>query len=111
MKRIVFDLDGTICQIKEKDQTYLDVLPIKEVIEKIRELKSKNWYIIISTARHMVTCGGNVDLVKNRIGNQTIDWLLKYNIPYDEIQFGKPYGEYYVDDKALNLKDFINKEF
>lgn len=111
MKRIVFDLDGTICEIKNNNETYLDVKPINEVIEKIRFLKSQNWFIVISTARHMVTCGGNVDLVKDRIGNQTIDWLLKHNVPYDEIQFGKPYGEYYVDDKALSPQEFLNKEF
>jgi len=41
-----------------------------------------------------------------------IEWLNKYQIPYDEIHFGKPLADFYVDDKAIKLtswKDF-NKQ-
>jgi hypothetical protein len=29
-----------------------------------------------------------------------LDWLEKYDIPYDEIFFGKPNADIYIDDKA-----------
>ena len=40
------------------------------------------------------------------------DWLSKNKIPYDEIYFGKPWGNgelSYVDDKLLSIKEFLNE--
>jgi dTDP-glucose pyrophosphorylase len=39
-----------------------------------------------------------------RVGKMTLDWLEKYEVPYDEIFFWKPNGDIYIDDKA---KTFI----
>jgi hypothetical protein len=33
----------------------------------------------------------------------TLNWLEKYEIPYDEIYFGKPNGQIYIDDRALRF--------
>ena len=38
-----------------------------------------------------------------------IDRIKKYEIPYDEIYFSKPWGFgdlNYIDDKSLSLKEF-----
>ena len=37
--RIVIDLDGTICPIRESHQKYSDLLPLENAVEKITELK------------------------------------------------------------------------
>jgi capsule biosynthesis phosphatase len=77
---------------------------LKNAVEKINELKNQGHYIIISTARNMATCESNVGKVLKNVGKITLDWLDKYNIPYDEIFFGKQNADVYIDDRALRFE-------
>lgn len=110
--KFCFDLDGTICHIKKEDQHYLDVDPLPGAVETIQQLKSQGHYIIIMTARNMLTYNNNVGKI---IANQSpivIKWLNMHKIPYDELHFGKPLADFYVDDKAIKLttwKEFIKQ--
>ena len=103
MARICIDLDGVIAKIKQPDQNYSEVDVVDGAVDYVNKLKSEGHYIIIFTARHMKTCNGNLSLVVKKIGKITIDWLEKHNIPFDEIQFGKPYAHYYIDDNAVRF--------
>ena len=96
--RIVFDLDGVICELKKPSESYSDVNPKKKVIQKMRALKEEGHYLIIHTGRHMRTCEGDVTKVIEKIGKVTEDWLEKWKVPYDELVFGKPYADVYIDD-------------
>ena len=96
--RIVFDLDGVICELKKPSESYSDVKPKKKVIQKMRDLKEEGHYLIIHTGRHMRTCEGNVAKVIEKIGKVTEDWLEKWKVQYDELVFGKPYADVYIDD-------------
>lgn len=112
MKSIVFDLDDTICFPNHSEKTtyakYALAKPNYAIIERMHKLKDDGFYIIISSARRMVTHGGDIDKILNDVLNVTEDWLNNYNVPYDDLIFGKPYSStYYVDDKAMNLKEFI----
>src|ERR1043165_8231428 len=106
MKRICIDLDGVICTLKKPDETYADVKPMPGAVEKLKELKASGHYIIIQTARHMKTCQGNVGQVVKRVGEITLKWLSDNNIVYDEIYFGKPWANPYIDDNALRFKNW-----
>lgn len=106
MKRICIDLDGVICTIKQQNETYADVQPMPGVVEKLRNLRANGHYVIIQTARHMKTCNGNVGQVIQRVGQITLKWLADNNIEYDEIYFGKPWAELYIDDNALRFIDW-----
>ena len=66
--RIVFDLDGVICDLKKPSESYSEVNPKKKVIQKIRNLKEQGHYVIIHTGRHMRTCDGDVTKVIEKIG-------------------------------------------
>lgn len=101
--RIVIDLDGTICEVKREDESYEDVLPIEGAIDRIRELRMAGHYIIISTARNMRTCDSNVGKVMKNVGKITLDWLDKHDVEYDEIFFGKPNADVYIDDRAIRF--------
>jgi capsule biosynthesis phosphatase len=101
--RIVIDLDGTICPIKKKEESYADLEPFPDAKEKIKELREAGHYIIIQTARNMQTCNSCVGKVIKNVGKITLEWLDKYGIEYDEIYFGKPNGEIYIDDRALRF--------
>lgn len=105
-KRICIDLDGVITQLKKGDETYKDVKPVEGAIEKLKALKKAGHYIIILTARHMKTCQGNVGLVQKRIANITLQWLEKHEVPYDEIHFGKPWANIYIDDNAYRFESW-----
>lgn len=104
--RIVVDLDGTICALKERDQTYEDVLPLPGAIETMQEWKKEGHEIIIYTARNMRTCAGNVGRVHKNVGSMTLNWLEKFEVPYDEIVFGKPSGDVYIDDLAIAFQSW-----
>jgi capsule biosynthesis phosphatase len=105
--RIAIDLDGTICPIKQADQTYADLEPLPHAAERIRELRKAGHYIIIQTARNMATCQSNLGRVMKNVGLITLEWLEKYGIEYDEIYFGKPNAHVYIDDRAHR---FLNWE-
>ena len=59
----------------------------------------------------MRTHGGNIGRVTADIGRITIDQLSEYGIPHDELIFGKPFADFYIDDKAiLPFVDELHKE-
>lgn len=102
--RICIDLDGVICQLREPGQNYADLQPVPGAVEKLRQLRAAGHYIIISTARHMKTCEGNVGQVLARQGAVTLAWLERHGIEYDEIYFGKPHAQVYLDDNAMRFE-------
>jgi capsule biosynthesis phosphatase len=101
--RIVLDLDGVICELKKPNETYLEVKPNHDFILKMREWKKEGHYLIIHTGRHMKTCDGNVEEVIKKIGPATSEWLKKWDVPFDEIHYGKPYGDVYIDDLGITF--------
>lgn len=104
--RICIDLDGVICQLRKDNEVYQDLKPVTGAIEKITKLKNNGHYIILYTARRMKTHNANTAKVIADIGKVTLDWLSKYNIPYDEIMFGKPWANIYIDDNAFRFSDW-----
>lgn len=107
----IFDLDGTICPIKKKDKKYEDLVPYEDVVNKMREIKKAGFNILIFTSRNVKTYDGNLGLINANTAKIILAWLDKWNIPYDEIMYGKPWpGEngFYVDDRAIRPKELLN---
>jgi capsule biosynthesis phosphatase len=103
--RIVFDLDNTIVTYPNNYKDYKSVSINESIVNFINYLKNEGHYIIIYTARNMVTCKDSIGKVIKNIGKITLDNLNDLNVYYDEIHFGKPYGDIYIDDKAFNCYD------
>jgi len=97
--RVVVDLDNTLVTLNEN---YSNVQPVSHIVNFVRHLKSQGHEVIIHTARGMVSSSGNVGKLVKNIGRLTLDSLDSLDIPYDEIVFGKPYGDLYIDDKGFN---------
>jgi capsule biosynthesis phosphatase len=97
---LIYDLDKTLCTKKQKGETYADVQPIQSMIDQLNRFYDEGFEIIISTARNMVTQGGDVGGVLANVGPDTFDWLKRYEIRYHKIYFQKPYGDLYIDDKS-----------
>jgi capsule biosynthesis phosphatase len=100
--RICFDLDNTLVTYPTIPNNYDSVKPIMHTINMLNKLKSEGHEIIIYTARRMLTHDGNVGKVIKDIALVTINSLEKFNIQYDELIFGKPIADIYIDDKAIN---------
>jgi len=54
----------------------------------------------------MVTYNNNLGKILAVQAPIVIDWLKKYNIPYDELLFGKPHADYFIDDKGITFTNF-----
>lgn len=98
------DFDGTLCTHKFPEIGE----PKREIIELVRKLYNKGHYIIIWTCR-------TGDYLAHMI-----KWLRDYNVPYHTINENiepskftcrKVLADYYIDDRAVNVKDFADIEF
>jgi capsule biosynthesis phosphatase len=107
--RICFDFDNTLVSYPTIPGDYYSVEPIQRNINFLKLLHSLGHTIIIYTARRMKTHGGNVGRVVADISRVTLDTLDKFDIPYDEIYFGKPYANFYIDDLAINPSISMNQ--
>lgn len=103
---IAIDIDGILTmEIKGWGyRIYQKRTPNLSNIEMINELKNKGYHVILHTARYPV------DKVV------TTKWIKENKILYDEIIFGKPQADAYIDDKALpyiepRLNEYLNYDF
>jgi len=104
--RICIDIDGVICELRTEGQGYADLKPISGAMETINELRTEGHYIILATARHMKTSNSNLGIVLARQGLVTLKWLQDHGIECDEIHFGKPWADVYVDDNAMAFRSW-----
>ena len=109
-KRYCFDFDNTLVTFPQVKDDYTTVKPIEKNIKFLKYLKQFGNTIIIYTARRMKTHNGNIGKINADIGKITFETLEKFDIPYDEIYFGKPYADIYIDDLGLNCFDDMEKE-
>lgn len=109
-KRICFDIDNTLLNYPEVPGDYSTCTPIKRNVDFLNFLKDNGHYIILYTARRMKTFGGNLGKVLCDTGKITLDSLNKHGIAYDEIYFGKPYADMYIDDLSANPSFCLQKQ-
>ena len=106
----VMDIDGTICPIKRKDQEYADLVPYPDIVAKIREYKEGGAKIVLYTSRNMNSYHGNIGLINANTAKILLNWLEKWDIPYDEIIYGKPWPGhrgFYVDDRCVRPDELL----
>ena len=95
-----FDIDGTICTITEGDYELAE--PFYDTIEKINKSFNDGHTIYFFTARGSTT---GIDW-RQLTEKQLRTWGLKY----DQLFMGKPTADLYIDDKCINIKDWVNKK-
>ena len=103
-----FDIDGTLCPIKKKEEEYIDLVP--EMLAKLREYKEGGAKIVLFTSRNMNSYNGNIGLINANTAKVLLQWLDKWDIPYDEIIYGKPWPGhhgFYVDDRTIRPDEFL----
>lgn len=118
MKSVCVDLDGTLAKYDGFKGIHHFGKPFPFAKEWTKDI-SKRYKIII------YTCRTNLEINKEEIPyeveekdhlsylvNLVKDWLHKNDITYDTIFCGqgKPSCAYYIDDKAINVKNGIYPE-
>lgn len=97
-KVFVIDIDGTICTNTEG--AYEDAIPLSEAIENVNLLFDSGAEIVLFTAR-----GSTTGIDWRSLTERQLDaWGVKYH----RLQLGKPFGHYYIDDKALGAEILTN---
>ena len=109
--KLVVDIDGTLCPIKKSDESYSELIPHKKMVDKLREYKENGVKIVLFTARNMNSYDGNIGLINAHTAKVLLAWLDKWEIPYDEIVYGKPWPGhhgFYIDDRTVRPDEFLN---
>lgn len=112
MKRLIMDLDDTICTTVDGD--YANSIPNHAVIAKLREYKIMGFTIAINTSRNMRTYSGDIGKINAHTLPIILKWLETHDVPYDEIVMAKPWcgmQGFYVDDKAIRPSEFTNYSY
>lgn len=108
--KLIVDIDGTLCPIKKSDEGYEDLIPFPEMVEKLRNYQRSGATITLYTSRNMNSYEGNLGVINVKTAPILLDWLDKWEIPYDELLLGKPWPGtvgFYVDDRAIRPKEFM----
>ena len=109
MKRLVFDLDGTLTH-DDASVSYAERRPNLAMVEKLRTYRDQGFEIVICSARNMRTYAGDLGKINAHTLPVILDWLIRHAIPYDEVHVGKPWcgtEGFYVDDKAVRPSEFL----
>lgn len=108
-KTVIVDVDGTILEAKNRD--YENASEIAPVIGKLNYMHDHGWTIVYFTARGQLSKNGDMDRIEKENRPVLEKWLHDHGVKYDYLLFHKPYGAWYIDDKALNIQDFLKKNF
>ncbi|MCM1498988.1 MAG: capsular biosynthesis protein [Clostridium sp.] len=106
----VFDIDGTLCPNKKKEERYENLVPYKSMVEKLKFYHDNGAKIVLFTSRNMNSFHGNIGLINKITAKVLIEWLDRWEIPYDEIIYGKPWPGhkgFYVDDRTVRPEEFL----
>ena len=95
--KLIIDLDGTICTEELQFSRSL-AKPIPGAVETLSRLKAAGNIIIIYSSRTWAEY------------EMTIAWLSKNKIPFDQLILGKPQGDFWIDDRAIQFKDWNSVE-
>jgi ribonucleotide monophosphatase NagD (HAD superfamily) len=95
-----FDIDGTLCSNTVGE--YERAVPFPQAIDRVNRLHDEGHRIILFTARGTTT---------------GIDWrevterqMAEWGVHYDELIFGKPQADVYIDDRGLSSVEWLASE-
>jgi len=111
---LVVDVDGTLCPVKSKCEEYCDLEPYENIVQKLKEYHSLGAKIVLYTSRNVNTYQGNIGLINANTAKVLLAWLDRWEVPYDEIIYGKPWAGHkgvYVDDRAVRPDEFLKYSF
>ena len=102
-KKVIFiDIDETIFNTpKGNPRDYTKSTPIIENVEKANKLYDQGHEIVYWTARGSKSGLDWYDLTKSQ--------LEKYGVKHHSLRCDKPYYDFFIDDKGLNVDDWTEE--
>jgi len=101
-KVIFIDIDETICSHPNTNpnqpRAYSQAIPDENNIQKANQLYEEGHRIVYWTARGSLTGQDWTEVTR--------DQLSKWGVKYHELRLGKPHYDLFIDDKALNTRDW-----
>jgi len=92
-----FDLDNTLCRTAGTD--YESSTPYRDVIKKVNQLYDEGHTIKIFTGRGSTSGIDWRELTENQ--------LKSWGVKYHELIMGKPEADIFVDDRGMNIREFV----
>lgn len=108
-KTFCFDLDSTLVTTPYHQKDYQTCRVIPAMASFVRYVFNEGHTVIIHTARGMKTFNDRETAELTHREN-IMRMLREFNIPYHSLVFGKPYADFYIDDKAINTCSNICRE-
>ena len=103
--RYCFVIDGTLCHTPNNSlgkPDYYNALPFTWMVEHVNRLYDEGHHIQLYTSRGTSSGIDWFDFTLKQIEG----WGVKYN----GLKLGKPAYDLFVDDRAMNNKDWYKKE-
>lgn len=91
--QIIIDIDGTICT-EERMFSRALAKPLEGAVKSVNALFEQGNTIILYTARTWMEF------------EMTTDWLKKNGFKYHQLIMGKPIGDVWIDDRALQFTNW-----
>ena len=108
--RICFDIENTLVTGPRVAGDYSSCEPIADNIATCRALYEQGHTIILQSSRGMDAHKGNASAAAAEAATATLASLAKLQIPYHEIDFGKPHAHFYVDDQSISAYSDLHQE-
>ena len=103
-----FDIDGTLCHTPSNPDghgmRYGDATPFPWMVKLVNRLYDEGHYIIIMTARGRGSGINHSDLTRNQLAM----WGYKYHEL--EPMFHKPTADIFIDDKGINVNEWLKQQ-
>jgi len=106
-KTYILEIDGIICNTQNRD--FENSQPFKERIEDINKLYDEGNKIIFYTSRGMDIFNNNRFNAEHEFWSFTFKQLESWNIKFNHLYFGKPCGDFVIDNKAAKYENIVYK--
>mmetsp|Transcript_27759 Transcript_27759/g.74718 ORF Transcript_27759/g.74718 Transcript_27759/m.74718 type:complete len:818 (+) Transcript_27759:2-2455(+) len=97
--RFCFDIDSTILI---SDAATQDLTPVQDNVDLLDALHDAGHHIILQTSAGMDGAHGNAGRALASSGLRVLEALAQHGIHYDEIHFGRPSADFYIDAVTLH---------
>ena len=88
--QLIVDIDGTICS-EERQFSRSMASPLENAVEAIARLKAEGHTISLYSSRTWAEY------------DMTVDGLTRHGVEYDQLILGKPVGDFWIDDRAIEF--------